>query len=138
MKNHKFLTGFTLIELLVVIAMIGLLASIVLVSLKGAVEKAKVGKVTAEIGQIIRAMQAYREIYGELPPRGDLCSACSNPCNETWKRVIDTLIEADLIQEAARSALEKDVWGNYYCYDDNDNICCGGCSPVSIQWVQIV
>ncbi len=49
----KSLTGFTLIELLVVIAIIGLLSSIVLVSLKGVRGKAKIAK-TLEFGQSIQ------------------------------------------------------------------------------------
>lgn len=41
-KNFKFNTGFTLIELLVVVAILGLLASIVMVSLAGSREKARI------------------------------------------------------------------------------------------------
>lgn len=57
MKNNKE-KGFTLIELLVVIAVIGLLASIVLVSLRGVREKAKITKVLEFSGQINRALGA--------------------------------------------------------------------------------
>jgi type II secretion system protein G len=113
-KTNK--KSFTLIELLVVIAVIGMLSSIVLVSMKGAREKARIAKAQSEIRQLVTAMYLYKENHGELPPIGDNCSACSNPCNNSWTAVIDALMSDGLLG----SRIDKDPWGNYYCYD-NEN-----------------
>lgn len=116
-RNQK---GFTVIELLVVIAVIGLLASIVLVSLKGAMERARMGKAQTEMDQIKKAMLVYKSQFGELPPPGDNCSACSNPPNSSWTTVMDAMANANIILPNHAQALYRDPWGNYYGYDNND------------------
>jgi prepilin-type N-terminal cleavage/methylation domain-containing protein len=62
--------GFTLIELLVVIAIIGILASIVLVSLNDARNKGYDTEVKSEIAQIKNAMEICYDDNGEY---GDYC-----------------------------------------------------------------
>jgi len=109
----------------VVISVIGILAGITLASVNRAREKAKITKAQTEVNQIITAMELFYSDYGELPPLGDNCSACSNPCNNNWLLVMDALVTAGYIDR-----IDKDPWGNYYCYDDNDKVCCGGCTPI--------
>lgn len=59
--------GFTLIELLVVIAIIGLLATIVLISLNTAREKARDAKRLSDMHQIQLALALYHDENGTYP-----------------------------------------------------------------------
>ncbi len=67
-KNKTNLaSGFTLIELLVVVSIIGMLASVVLVSLQGARNKARDIKLIAEVKQLQNALELYRLDNGKYP-----------------------------------------------------------------------
>ncbi len=77
MKINK---GFTLIELLVVIAIIGLLATIVLVSLNTAREKARISKAVAQIREITKATALYLDDTNQYPPNCRLdCTESTDP-----------------------------------------------------------
>lgn len=60
--------GFTLIELLVVIVIIGILSSIILVSLSGSKAKARDGQRVSDLGQIQLALSLYYDRCGQYPP----------------------------------------------------------------------
>lgn len=62
--------GFTLIELLVVIAIIGLLASVVLVSLNSARSKARDTKRRADLNQVAKALELYYDTNNAYPSTG--------------------------------------------------------------------
>jgi len=59
--------GFTLIEILVAIAIIGILAGIMLISLKSAREKVVRVKTLQSFNQIALAIQLYYDKYGHWP-----------------------------------------------------------------------
>lgn len=67
-KAHLNQKGFTLIELLVVIAMIGLLASIVLISLNDARSKSRRAAALANQRELAKAVDLYLNDMGFYPP----------------------------------------------------------------------
>jgi len=78
MENKK---GFTLIELLVVIAIIGLLATIVLVSLNTARGKARDSRRKADLNQLVLAIQMYAgDNNGKYPGEG-WCDSSTGTCS---------------------------------------------------------
>jgi prepilin-type N-terminal cleavage/methylation domain-containing protein len=63
----NFKKGFTLIELLVVIAVIGLLSTIVMVSLNRARAKARDARRLSDLKQAVTALEVYYDAYGAYP-----------------------------------------------------------------------
>jgi len=87
-KNQKLLSGFTLMELLVVIAIIGVLSTIVLVSLVSARVKARDAKRVADMDEIYTALNLFYDANGCLPiTSGSSCAgagAYSEANAGTW------------------------------------------------------
>lgn len=71
MKHSWNKNGFTLIELLVVIAVIGVLATVVLVSLNNARKKARDVRRLEDTKQIVTALYMYYDTYGYFPINSD-------------------------------------------------------------------
>jgi len=131
MKKENQNKGFTLIELLVVIAIIGILATIVMVSLNNSREKAKISKSQADLKQIRTAIALLENDTGEWPGHktiGDV--EIDVPNNEMWDLNVK---EAGLIINDDSPAylnwggpyintISKDPWGNNYFFDTDYQI----------------
>jgi len=104
LKNNN---GFTLIELLVVIAIIGLLASIVMVSVNSAREKARTAKAKAELKQLQLAVEMYYDTNGAYPCAGHYYPGVNGD-------------PTSCLQTALASFIPKfpatDPWGSYYTW----------------------
>lgn len=68
MEKKKFNQGFTLIELLIVIAIIGILSSVILMSLNSARKKANDTQRIASVNQIVTAIALYQSDNEGTPP----------------------------------------------------------------------
>ena len=129
-KTVKTDKGFTLIELLVVIAIIGLLASIVLVSVQGIRAKARDARRLADMKQIVTALQMYYMEKGRYP------SISSDACCDGWDQgpCADNPFIGALVSEGLMAKVPTDPSGGsgtgcygyaYYRYSAGS----AGCDP---------
>ena len=86
--------GFTLIELLVVIAIIGVLSSVVLVSLNAARVRAGDAKVRADFRNIQAALYLYHDTNNSMPP--NKTSGAYPSTSVDW---LDDLVSAGFLAE---------------------------------------
>ena len=70
---NKPTSGFTLIELLVAVAIIGILASLLLPTLRNARIRAKVVRAQVELNQIAVTLEMYHDDYKLYPPARTYC-----------------------------------------------------------------
>lgn len=127
--KHTQRAGFTIVELLIVIVVIGILAAITIVAYNGIQARAKTASVQADLLAIQKAMLMYREQHGTLPPGVDFWSGNTMPPTSSWATQVIAALKSD--GDISTSGLEKDPWGQYYWYDNNDcTINQGGSSPV--------
>ena len=95
--------GFTLIELLVVIAIIGILAMIIIPSIRGALRTATKTRAQRQVQDLDTALKRYFSEYGRMPISADLMRAKSDlHYKEAQEQsgVLEVLINAEGIDVA--------------------------------------
>jgi len=138
-KNKKSFpgNGFTLIELLVVITVIGLLTSIVLVSMNNVRAKARDAKRKQEISQIMKALELYYFDNGQYPLSGGAVSpngGWSNSGDSSWNALITALGPyISLPKDPTNNTTGTWAGGGAYSYDYYSRNY--GCSQ---QWYMLV
>ena len=120
--------GFTLIELLVVIAIIGILSSVVLVSLNKARSKARDARRNSDLDSLYKAVEMYANDNGDYPGQV-ICSYAPG-----WSN-FGTILSPYLPK------IPKDPIGapHDYCYFDRRNsgwrVECGG-KPAAVLFIK--
>ncbi|MCD6528409.1 prepilin-type N-terminal cleavage/methylation domain-containing protein [bacterium] len=108
-KKNK---GFTLIELLIVIAIIGILAAIVLVSVRGVTKKAKDARITADVTQV-RSQATI--IYDDNGSYASTCNASTHKLNTTDYTTLKT-IQVDIEKQQGKPATADGTNADLICY----------------------
>ena len=106
--------GFTLIEIMVVILILGLLATIVVQSLRGATDKAKRVKAQADIAEIKTGLDRFYLDSGSYPTSDQGLQALVSPPS-------NGKVPANYESGGYIQSVPKDPWGNPYFYQSDGN-----------------
>jgi|ERR1700719_1042326 general secretion pathway protein G len=112
--SRKAQEGFTLIEIMVVIAIIGLLATLVVQSLRGATDKAKRTKAMADIAELKTALDRYYIDNGSYPTTDQGLTALVTASGQGTQAT--NYEEGGYIRR-----IPSDPWGNQYVYSSDGN-----------------
>ncbi|HZO82901.1 MAG TPA: type II secretion system major pseudopilin GspG [Candidatus Binataceae bacterium] len=113
-RRRRLKEGFTLIEIMVVILILGLLATIVVQSLRGATDKAKRTKAQADLAELKTALDRYYLDNGYYPTSDQGLQALVQA--PTGGRIPANYEEGGYIEK-----LPVDPWGNAYFYQSDGN-----------------
>lgn len=116
-KTKTNYEGFTLIELLIVIAIIGILASVVLVSLSKARQKARDARKQMEMKSLSMGLRIFYETYGRMPLNYSSGGACEG--SSAYNSSMGELVTAGII--SAVPASPDDSKYCYYNYGPNNS-----------------
>jgi general secretion pathway protein G len=113
-RRRGYSAGFTLIEIMVVILILGLLATIVVQSLRGATDKAKRTKAQADISELKTALDRYYLDSGSYPTTDQgLQALISAPTSGN--------IPTNYEQGGYIERIPPDPWGHPYFFQSDGN-----------------
>lgn len=117
----RFKRGFTLIELLVVVSIIGILASLVVISVSGARARARDNRRIADISALQQAVELYIARKGEPPVSANSSGyECIKVDRGTGKKLQDENLIDQIPQDpkgTAGGCQAGNEWGYYYKYN---------------------
>ena len=112
-KGRRARRAFSLVEIMIVIVIIGLLAGLVTINVKGYLDKARKNTAKAEIATIVQGLNTFYATYGRYP---------------TNEEGLNVLTHAtDKITEVLLEGKTTDPWGNPYVY-----VCPGQSTPFEV------
>ena len=102
-KAHVIRKGFTLVEIMVVIVIIGLLAGMVTLNVRGYLNRAKQGTARSEIAVIVQALESFYAAYGRYPTNEEGLAVLTRP--------------SEKLPEPLLKSMPTDPWGKAYQYN---------------------
>jgi len=81
--------GLTLVELMVVIIIIGLLASIITINVRGHLVKARQSVAKQEIATIVQALETFYATYGRYPTNEEGLAILTRPTEKLPEKLLD-------------------------------------------------